>query len=45
MSEKETVQSLISYLQALSEVSRNSEVKVFAEIQRTIGKIEKLINQ
>lgn len=45
MSEKETVQSLIAYLQALSEVSKNSEVKVFSEIQRTISKIEKLINK
>lgn len=45
MNEKETIMSLIAYLQALSEVSRNSNVKVFGEITRTIGKIENLLNK
>jgi hypothetical protein len=44
MNEKETVMSLISYLNALSEISRNSDVKVHGEIRRVIAKLERLLN-
>lgn len=40
MSGQTKIDLLISYLAALAEVSKSSGVKVFAEIQRTIEKIE-----
>jgi len=40
MNESNRVELLISYLSALAEVSRSSNVKVFSEIQRTIDAIE-----
>lgn len=44
MNEHESIQSLIAYLQALTEVQKSGDVKVFAEIKRTIQKLEKLLN-
>jgi hypothetical protein len=44
MNSNEEVNVLISYLQALADVQRNSDVKVHAEIRRTIAKLEKLLN-
>jgi hypothetical protein len=38
------VQSLISYLHALAIIEKNGHVKVFAEINRTISKLERLLN-
>ncbi|WP_176525829.1 hypothetical protein [Bacillus sp. AFS001701] len=45
MNDHEKLTALINYLSVLCEVSRSSEIKVFAEMQRTISKIEKLINE
>ncbi|WP_423410245.1 hypothetical protein AABM38_10090 [Heyndrickxia sp. MSNUG] len=46
MSDKrETIASLVSYLQALVEVSKHTDVRVFSEVKRTIGQIEKIINE
>lgn len=42
---KERVELLINYLYALISVGKNSSVKVFSEIQRTIGKIENELNE
>jgi hypothetical protein len=41
--EAEAIQSLIAYLEALTEVQKSGGVKVYTEIKRTIEKIENLL--
>lgn len=43
MSDKEYIHSLIAYLQVLAEVQKSGDFKVFAEIKRTIEKLEILL--
>jgi hypothetical protein len=44
MNKSEEIQALIAYLQALVEVQKGGEIRVFAEMRRTISKLEKLLN-
>lgn len=41
----EEIKALISYLQTLVEVQKGGEIRVFAEMKRTIEKLEKLLNE
>lgn len=43
MTDAERIHVLIAYLQALGTISECSQVRVFAEIQRTIAEIERLL--
>ncbi|WP_180230005.1 hypothetical protein [Bacillus sp. AFS073361] len=45
MTTNEEVSALISYLQALVEVQKGGEIRVFAEMRRTIAKLERLLNE
>jgi ribosomal protein L29 len=45
MNDKTEVQELISYLQTLVEVSKSTEIRVFAEMKRTIARLETLLNK
>jgi hypothetical protein len=44
MTKTEQIQVLIEYLHALAEVQKGGEIRVFAEMKRTIEKLEKLLN-
>jgi hypothetical protein len=44
MNEREEIQALIAYLQALSSVAQSGDVKVHAETRRVIARLEKLLN-
>jgi hypothetical protein len=43
MEKNETIFALVQYLQALVEVDRHTNVKVFTELKTTVAKIERLI--
>jgi hypothetical protein len=45
MTDKEEAQALINYLQALVQVQRGSDVKVHAEIRRTVERLEKILGK
>lgn len=43
MTDKEKVDALIKYLHALTVLSNDTGVKVFAEIHRTVAELERLL--
>jgi hypothetical protein len=44
MTKTEEIQALIAYLHALAEVQKSSGIRCFAEMKRTIEKLEQLLN-